>query len=253
MNQQPSAFTNPHQPPPPPRASSPAQPEPERHSRKCLVCAHPERDAIDQGFLHWRSPLNISLEFGVPAASVYRHAHSTGLFTRRTGKIRQSLSFIIEHAERCTPSADAIIRAVRAFTHINDSGQWVEPPKQVIFTTRHEYVETSSQSHENDELADPQYEDPQPERRAGAPPPPRGRDQSLATSHSPLAPASKNQRKDESLIVNQKIRNAGQPPQNKPHSQNLIVNKPPSSAPPIPPHPGPQRQPQSHRGNMRTG
>jgi hypothetical protein len=233
MNQQPSAFTDPHQPPPPPRASSPAQPEPDRHSRKCLVCAHPERDAIDQGFLHWRSPQNISLEFGVPAASVYRHAHSTGLYARRAGKIRQSLSFIIEQAERCTPSADAIIRAVRAFTHINDDGKWIEPTKQVVFTTRHEYVEPSSPSQENDEPARPPDEDWRPPRSASAAPP------------SP--------EREESLIVNGKIRNAGQPAENKGHSQNLIVNEPAPSAPLSQPHPGPQRQPQSPRGNMRTG
>jgi hypothetical protein len=28
----------------------------ERHSRKCIICHHPEREAIEEEFLHWRAP-----------------------------------------------------------------------------------------------------------------------------------------------------------------------------------------------------
>lgn len=114
MNQQSSALANPIKPGP---QHIPV--EPDRHARKCLVCAHPERDAIDQGFLHWRAPENMAREFDVPLASIYRHAHSTGLAARRAAKIRHSLECIIEQAERTIPSADAIIRAIRAYTCIN--------------------------------------------------------------------------------------------------------------------------------------
>src|SRR5262249_41210046 len=34
-----------------------------------------------------------------------------------------------------TPSADAIIRAVRVFARVNDDGQWIEPPSHVIFSS----------------------------------------------------------------------------------------------------------------------
>jgi hypothetical protein len=117
---------------------APAPDIPDRHARKCRVCAHPDRDSIDQDFLQWGSPRNISMRYELPIDSIYRHAHSTGLFRRRAGKIRSALEFVIEQAERCTPSADAIIRAVRAYTHINDDGKWIEPRKEVVYTTRHE-------------------------------------------------------------------------------------------------------------------
>jgi len=29
----------------------------ERHSRRCIICHHPEREAIEEEFLHWRAPL----------------------------------------------------------------------------------------------------------------------------------------------------------------------------------------------------
>lgn len=118
MNQQPSAPANPIKPGP---QHLPV--EPDRHARKCLVCAHPKRDAIDHGFLHWRNPLNLAREFDIPLPSIYRHAHSTGLFAHRTAEIRHSLEF--KQAERTMPSADI---------HANERRQ------QVIVTTRDEHV-----------------------------------------------------------------------------------------------------------------
>jgi hypothetical protein len=217
MNPQPSAFpatvegANPAKPGPQ-HFSVPPSPEPtrrsqvvdeaDRHSRKCLVCSHPERDAIDQGFLHWRSPANMALEFGVSAGSIYRHAHSTGLFARRAGKIRRSLEFIIEHAERCVPSADAIIRAIRLYACITDDGKWLEPPKQVIYTMQHA----------------------SPPIAESAPPPPPPQASPQASSSPEVAPGA-----NENLIENQKIKNPTQAPENKPHTKILIENSRPSS------------------------
>jgi hypothetical protein len=27
----------------------------ERHSRRCIICRHPEREAIEEEFVHWRA------------------------------------------------------------------------------------------------------------------------------------------------------------------------------------------------------
>jgi len=101
----------------------------ERHSRKCCVCNHPDRQAIEEDFIHWRSPINIARCFNLPDHSyIYRHAHAVGLFNRR----KQNLRFVLEHfmdrAERVSATADSIIRAVRTYARINDRGEWVEPP-----------------------------------------------------------------------------------------------------------------------------
>jgi hypothetical protein len=28
----------------------------ERHSRRCIICHHPEREAIEEEFVQWRAP-----------------------------------------------------------------------------------------------------------------------------------------------------------------------------------------------------
>jgi hypothetical protein len=37
-----------------------------RHARKCCICRHPKRDAIEAAFLGWRSPDVIADEYGLP-------------------------------------------------------------------------------------------------------------------------------------------------------------------------------------------
>src|ERR1700732_80037 len=34
-----------------------------RHARKCVVCHPPDRDAIEEEFIHWRSPYEIARQF----------------------------------------------------------------------------------------------------------------------------------------------------------------------------------------------
>jgi hypothetical protein len=98
-----------------------------RHARKCNVCRHPDRGAIDQDFLRWRSPDAIAKDYGVADhSSVYRHAHAVGLFDRRAQTVRLALHPIIEQAMTVRVNADSVIRAVIAYTHINPAGQWIE-------------------------------------------------------------------------------------------------------------------------------
>jgi hypothetical protein len=47
-----------------------------RHKRKCTVCHHPERDHIEQEFLHWRSIRSIAKFYRLTDRAVYRHAHA---------------------------------------------------------------------------------------------------------------------------------------------------------------------------------
>ena len=104
-----------------------------RHNRKCNVCRHPDRKAIDQDFLSWRSPDQIAKEYGIADhSSIYRHAHATGLFDRRANTIRLALAPIIEHAMTVEVTADAVIRAVELLAKLNADGQFVKPPTHVI-------------------------------------------------------------------------------------------------------------------------
>lgn len=107
-----------------------------RHERRCSICQHPERDAIEEAFLHWRSVTRITNEFSLPDRNtVYRHAHAFGLFPRRSRNLRFALEQIIEDAEHVRPTAEGVVSAVRAYTRLTDSGEWVEPPAHVIVSS----------------------------------------------------------------------------------------------------------------------
>ena len=55
-----------------------------RHARRCCICSHPDRDAIEGDFIRWHSVELIAREYKIATRkSIYRHAHCTGLFAWR--------------------------------------------------------------------------------------------------------------------------------------------------------------------------
>jgi hypothetical protein len=103
-----------------------------RHQRTCSVCAHPQREEIENAFVSWRSPADITKEFGLAdRASVYRHAHAMGLFERRQRNIRAALEKIIERAGEVEVTASAVVAAVQAYAKINAAGEWVDRTETV--------------------------------------------------------------------------------------------------------------------------
>ena len=108
----------------------------ELHARKCHICNHPSREEIEQDFLHWHRPRTISLDYQLPHYRyVYRHAHATGLYDLRRRQMLCALELIIEQAGNTQPSADAVIRAVRACSRLDEHGLWHDPPAHVIVSS----------------------------------------------------------------------------------------------------------------------
>ena len=106
-----------------------------KHERRCCICRHPDRDAIEEGFLRWTRPDELRYEFKLPNRScIYRHAHAFHLFEQRARYLRSALENIIEESANCKPSADSIIRAIRAYSCLDDQGRWVEPPRHLIIS-----------------------------------------------------------------------------------------------------------------------
>jgi hypothetical protein len=106
-----------------------------RHQRKCTICDHPEREAIEEDFVHWHKVWRLARAYEIADyRSIYRHARATGLIHRRRLNFRSALDQIIENAASATVTADSVIRAIRASSCLDDSGRWTEPPKQVNFT-----------------------------------------------------------------------------------------------------------------------
>ena len=110
------------------KRSSRKRPASERHNRKCNVCRHADRAAIDQDFLAWHSPDRIAEDYGIADhSSIYRHAHATGLFDKRAKTIRLALGPLIECADTVEVTGDSIIRAVYVLANLDDDGKWAQP------------------------------------------------------------------------------------------------------------------------------
>jgi hypothetical protein len=110
-----------------------------RHSRKCSVCHHKDREFIDDDYLRWISPETIAREYKISHHSVvYRHADATGLRTQRRAALRATLEHFIEQAENVRVTAHSLVSAVRLYAQINDQGQWTPPPRRHII--EHRYV-----------------------------------------------------------------------------------------------------------------
>ena len=107
-----------------------------RHSRKCVVCHHPDRDAIEEEFIHWRSPYEIARQFHIADyRSLYRHARVTGILDLRRHNFYSALDSLVEAAEEAKVTGDCVIRAIRAYSCLDSRGHWVDPPTQVNFST----------------------------------------------------------------------------------------------------------------------
>src|SRR5271170_8343689 len=134
-----AAASSPEQAPPtPPAPSDPATPPDfSRHPRRCAICSHPDRDAIEGDFIRWRSPEQIARDYHLPdRASVYRHAHYANLFQRRKREVARVLESFLESAHSCPiEAADMIIRATRLYVRLNEHGEWTEAPRTQYLLT----------------------------------------------------------------------------------------------------------------------
>jgi hypothetical protein len=109
----------------------------DRHSRKCTICNHPEREAIDEAFLHWSRGERIVRDYNLPSlSSLYRHAHACGLWNLRRIKIRCALDRLIELAGDCKPSGNAVLRAIEMSCNFDENDRYVAPNKRVIVEHR---------------------------------------------------------------------------------------------------------------------
>ena len=139
------ATTKPHSSPHQTRSSQDAQRAARqaattlaRHARKCAICKHPHRAAIDDDFVSWRSESSITLDYQLPSrSSIYRHAAVTGLLQRRRLNLRGVAERILERVDEAPPTAATILRAMRIFAQITEDGQWLEPAKRTIVTHIH--------------------------------------------------------------------------------------------------------------------
>ncbi|MGA7854794.1 MAG: hypothetical protein WCA15_15820 [Candidatus Acidiferrales bacterium] len=124
----PSSNSSPCSMPP----SQPTSPDFNRHSRRCAICCHADRDAIEADFVRWRSPDQIVRDHQISGGrtSLYRHVRAVGLYQRRKQEMGRVLESILESVDICTPDTfDVIIRAARLYAHLDANGRWFEAPR----------------------------------------------------------------------------------------------------------------------------
>jgi hypothetical protein len=111
--------------------------DPARHARRCTICHHPERDLIEEAFVHWFHADRIVDDHDLPSRSaLYRHAYATGLYELRRRNLRYALEHLIEEARYANVSGDCVIRAIRAYSRLTDDGRWIEPPQYIVVERR---------------------------------------------------------------------------------------------------------------------
>jgi len=108
----------------------------ERHSRKCIICHHPEREAIEEEFLHWRAPWKLAEDYNLADyRTIYRHARAAGLLLQRRENLHSGLDAFVEAVDDVKFTGDTILRAMRAYSCIDRHGRWTEIPTQVHIST----------------------------------------------------------------------------------------------------------------------
>jgi hypothetical protein len=103
-----------------------------RHEANCKVCQHPERQAIEEEFVSWKSPNKIAKDWNLrDRTTLYRHAWATGLMEKRRRNVRAALESIIERGMDVKVTAAAVVQAVAAYARINSEGRLVERSERV--------------------------------------------------------------------------------------------------------------------------
>ena len=112
------------QPRPKPRAAL------SRHRRKCAVCAHPQREAIEDAFSRFESPATIAERFNLgDRRQVYRHAQALRLFVHRNRNLSSSLGRYLENSERLVPTFANFLQSVEWYAKIDENGESIRRPK----------------------------------------------------------------------------------------------------------------------------
>src|SRR6202030_2822880 len=117
----------------------------ERHSRKCIICHHPEREAIEEEFLHWRAPWKLAEDYNLADyRTIYRHARASGLLLQRRENLHSGLDAFVEAVDDVKFTGDTILRAMRAYSCIDRHGRWTEIPTRVSISTFRDPAPASS-------------------------------------------------------------------------------------------------------------
>ena len=125
--------------------------DPERHARKCSICRSENREEIEAAFLNWVSPRYITSQFSEVSQRMvlHRHVHATGLYEFRRRHLSSSLGRLIERVGSSKVSVECVIRAISAYSRLNNDGQRTDPVQKVVISRRHTDLTVSEEAQAN--------------------------------------------------------------------------------------------------------
>ena len=91
-------------------------------TRRCTICAHPGRDAIERAMLGLQSYRNIAARFGVSTSALVRHhddhlqaaivkAHRIGEITRADDLVARETQAVLDHA-KAAEDDELVLKAI---------------------------------------------------------------------------------------------------------------------------------------------
>jgi hypothetical protein len=113
----------------------------ERHLRLCTVCNHDDREDIEDDFLNWLPAEDIADNYDLDYQAVYRHARATGLSDQRENNLRSALGLIVERASTARITGGNVLRAIRAYSCLDRTGRWTDPPMHVVVSSGSELAQ----------------------------------------------------------------------------------------------------------------
>ena len=97
-----------------------------RHKSQCSICLHPKCQEIEEDWLGWTSPAQITYDYGVSRGSIYRHARALHLFNKRQRNIHMALERMIERVDCAQVTSPAIVSAIQAYVKITSAEEGKE-------------------------------------------------------------------------------------------------------------------------------
>lgn len=101
------------------------------HERHCKICAHPDRDTIEEDFIAWLPQAQIVRAHKIVLSGLQRHVRATGLIAKRDSNLGASLSRFIERCHKVRPTAASFVSAVVAFSKLDARGRTVDRTEDI--------------------------------------------------------------------------------------------------------------------------
>jgi len=91
-----------------------------RHQSQCSVCAHPQREALEEEWVNWGSTTLLAEKYQLSRDGIYRHAHALDLFRERQKGIKHWYEKVLERLDTVKFSGSDLVKVLKDYTALCD-------------------------------------------------------------------------------------------------------------------------------------